>query len=562
MRHGRWFSLAFGLLFYFLALQLAALRADTLSAAPTDQLGKVSFPTSCTSEAQPTIEKGVALLHSFQYTESEKTFADAAAREPKCAMAHWGKAMALFHQLWDFPDDKTLKEGRKDIEKAQKLHPANAREQGFVNAAAAFFQKKLKMTHAERKQAYSTALEHFYSENSGDAEIGSFYALSFVSLAEEDVDTTANLKKAISILDPLLQKHPGHPGVAHYLIHATDRPEFAAQGLEAARRYAAIAPDSSHALHMPSHIFVRLGLWQDSITSNLAATASAAHATEMHQAEFHYQTHALDFLSYSYLQSGQEAKAREVIEHSNHVVGASDEDKADHHAYLAARTALELHRWKEAAALPVPAIRKKWTDTTYWARAIGAARSGDVAGAESDLKELTQLVAGREKRSKKSGYTVSTEKATDLREAEAWLAFAKGKPDEALQELRAAAGHQDKNGGESVGTPAREMLADMLLELKRPAEAIAEYKTVLKTSPNRFDALLGAARSAQATGDSSGAQSFYAKLAEICGPRADRPELAEVKTYLAQKSSFALSYAPQTQGEPGPRLGARLKRVY
>jgi predicted Zn-dependent protease len=243
----------------------------------------------------------------------------------------------------------------------------------------------------------------------------------------------------------------------------------------------------------------------------------------------------LDFLSYSYLQSGQEAKAREVIEHTNHVVGASDEDKADHHAYLAARTALELHRWKEAAALPVPAIRKNWTDTTYWARAIGAARSGDVAGAESDLKELTPLVAGREKRSKKSGYTVSTEKATDLREAEAWLAFAKGKPDEALQELRAAADHQDKNGGESVGIPAREMLADMLLALKRPAEAIAEYKTDLKNSPNRFDGLLGAARAAQASGDTGGAQSFYAKLAEICGAGADRPELAEAKTYLAQK---------------------------
>src|SRR6267143_5611027 len=364
MRHQRRFISSSGLLFFFLALQPAALRADTLSAAPPDQLGKVNFPTSCTAEVQPAIEKGLALLHSFQYTESDQTFAAAAGREPKCAIAHWGKAMALFHQLWDFPDDKTLKEGRKDIEKAQKLHPANAREQGFVNAAAAFFQKKLKMTHAERKQAYSTALEHFYSENSGDAEIGSFYALSLVSLADEDSDTTANLQKAISILEPLLQQHPDHPGVAHYMIHATDRPEFAAPGLEAARRYAAIAPDSSHALHMPSHIFVRLGLWKDSITSNIAATASAAHAAEMHQAEFHYQTHAIDFLSYSYLQSGQEAKAREVIEHTNHVVGASDEDKADHRAYLAARTALELHRWKEAAALPLPAIRKNWSDTT------------------------------------------------------------------------------------------------------------------------------------------------------------------------------------------------------
>src|SRR5467141_3522677 len=168
MRHQRRFTSAFGLLFFFLALQPVALRADALSAAPPDQLGKVNFPTSCTAEVQPTIEKGVALLHSFQYTESERTFADAAAREPKCAIAHWGKAMALFHQLWDFPDDKTLKEGRKDIEKAQKLHPANAREQGFVNAAAAFYQKKSKMTHAERTQAYSAALEKLHAQSPGD----------------------------------------------------------------------------------------------------------------------------------------------------------------------------------------------------------------------------------------------------------------------------------------------------------------------------------------------------------------------------------------------------------
>jgi len=535
MRHQRRFTSAFGLLIFFFALQPAALRADTLSDAPPDQLGKVNFPTSCTAEVQPAIEKGVALLHSFQYQESEQTFAEAATREPKCAIAYWGKAMALFHQLWDFPDDKTLKEGRNDIEKAQKLHLNNPREQGLINSAAAFFQKKSKMTHAERTQAYSSALEKLHTQSPGDVEFSAFYALSLVSLADEDVDTTANLPKAISILDPLLPQHPDHPGVAHYLIHATDRPEFAAQGLEAARRYAAIAPDSAHALHMPSHIFVRLGLWQDSITSNIAATASAAHAAEMHQAESHYQTHAIDFLSYSYLQSGQETKARELIEHTSHVVGASDEDKADHRAYLAARTALELHRWKEAAALSVPATRKNWQDTTFWARAIGEARSGDVTGAESDVKELRKVVADREKRSKKNGYTVSREKATDLREAEGWLAFAKGKSDEALEELRAAADRQDKNGGESVGIPAREMLADMLLELKRPAEAIAEYRAVLKNSPNRFDGLLGAARSAQASGDTGVAQSFYAKLAEVCGAGADRPELAEAKTYLAQK---------------------------
>jgi tetratricopeptide (TPR) repeat protein len=536
MRCPKRIALALGLLLIVLAIQPAASRADILSAALPDQLGKVNFPTSCTADVQPSIEKGVALLHSFQYKESEQTFSGAATKEPKCAMAHWGKAMARFHQLWDFPNDKTLKEGRKDIEAAQKLHAANPREQSFLDAAAAFFQKKSKMSHADRIKAYSAVLEHLYRENPGDVELGSFYALSLVSLAYEDHENeTADRQKAISVLEPLLTQHADHPGVAHYMIHATDRPEFAAQGLEAARRYAAIAPDSAHALHMPSHIFVRLGLWQDSIASNIVANASGAHAAEMHLAESHYQTHAMDFLSYSYLQSGQEAKAREVIEHTDHVVGADEESKAEHRAYFTARTALELHRWKEAAALPVPATRRDWLDSVYWAGAIGAARSGDVAGAEADVKELSKLVAGREKRARKEGYSTSNEKATDLREAEGWLAFAKGKPDEALQELRAAADHQDKNGGESVSVPAREMLADMLLELKRPADALPEYKTVLKNSPNRFNGLLGAARSAQATGDTGGAQSFYAKLAEICGPGADRPELAEAKTYLAQK---------------------------
>jgi tetratricopeptide (TPR) repeat protein len=537
MRHPRRFISAIGLLSCFLALQPAALRADTLSAAPPDQLGKVNFPTTCSAGVQPTIEKGVALLHSFQYTESEKTFADAATREPMCATAYWGKAMARFHQLWDFPDDKILKEGRKDTKKAQKLHSTNPREQGFIDAAAAFFQKKSKMSHVDRIKAYSAVLERLYGENPGDVEIGSFYALSRVSLAEEDHDNEiAERQKAISILEPLLKQHPDHPGVAHYMIHATDRPEFAAQGLDAARRYAAIAPDSAHALHMPSHIFVRLGLWQDSIASNIAANASGAHAAEMHLAESHYQTHAMDFLSYSYLQSGQEAKAREVVEHINHVVGASDMDKADHRAYFAARTALELHRWKEAAALPIPAIRKNWNDTTYWARAIGAARSGDLAGAESDVKELAQLVADREERSKKSGYAVSTEKATDLREAEAWLGFAKGRSDEALKELRAAADHQDKNGGESVGIPAREMLADMLVELKRPAEALTEYRTTLKNSPNRFDSVYGAMRAAASINTPemhAAAESYLTQLMTCCGFGGDRPEIKEAANYVS-----------------------------
>src|SRR5215472_12630036 len=214
--------------------------APLLAAPPPDQLGKINLPTSCSAAVQPTIEKGVALLHSFQYKESEQTFTDAATREPKCAMAHWGKAMALYYQLWEFPNDKKLKEGRKDVDQARKQHNLTPREQGFITAAAAFFQKS-KLSHAERTAAYSSVLEKFFAYDPVDVEGRSFYALSLVSLAYvDDKNEMAHRQKAISVLDPLLKQFPDHPGVAHYMIHATDRPDLAAQGLEAARRYAAI----------------------------------------------------------------------------------------------------------------------------------------------------------------------------------------------------------------------------------------------------------------------------------------------------------------------------------
>jgi len=516
-----------------LTVVLFLLGQASLSATPADQLGKVHFPTTCSSAIAPTIEKGVALLHSFQYKESEQTFTEAATREPKCAIAHWGKAMALYHQLWDFPVKGTLKEGRKEIDEARKVHSVSPREKGFIAAAAAFFRKKSNLSHADRTKAYSAALEEFYAENPGDSEIASFYARSLLSLADEDVDATGNLQKAIAILNPLLEKFPDHPGVAHYLIHAADRPELASQGLEAARRYAEIAPESSHALHMPSHIFVRLGLWQDSITSNLAARGSAAHAAEMRMAESHYQTHAMDFLNYSYLQSGQETKAREVIADEENVVGAGEESKARQAAELSSRTALELHRWTEAAALPVPEVRLVAREPAYHARALGKAHLGDVAGARADLEKLKEIWAAEEGEDRKLGYPVSHEKHTSS--VEVWILFAEGKHDEALQEMRAIADRQDSKGIDSLAIPAREMLADMLLELKRPADALAEYKVALKNSPNRFDSLLGAARAAEASGDSSAAQSFYEQLAAVCPAAADRPELAEVKTYLARK---------------------------
>ena len=252
-------------------------------------------------------------------------------------------------------------------------------------------------------------------------------------------------------------------------------------------------------------------------------------------AESHYQTHAMDYLDYAYLQSGQEAKARALAASAIGVHGASEEDRLDHRAQLEARNALELHRWKEAAELKVPDIKLLSLDTTYWVRAIGAARSGDVAGAKKDVEKLTEIVALRDEHSRSEGYKVSKEKATDLREAEAWLLFAQGKRDEAIAELTAAAEREAKDGAEHTRVPAREMFGDMYAEMKKPAEALAAYELSLKDSPNRFDSLYGAGLVARANGDTAGAQSYFAKLEAIAGPAADRPELAEAKTYLAQK---------------------------
>src|SRR5882672_1327920 len=277
--------------------------------AGADQLGTVVFPTSSSSTVQPTMERGVALLHSFQYEEAAQAFDEAAHRDTSCAMCHWGKAMTLYHQLWDWPTTNALKEGRRETARAQQLGAKTARERGYIAAAAAFFGAPRAATHAGRIRAYSRQLATLHRRFPQDGEAAAFYALSLVALAGEHVDDLANLRQAISILDPLLRQQPNHPGAAHYLIHAADRPELAPLGLEAARTYASIAPHSSHALHMPSHIFVRLGMWEETIALNLRAAASGAHAAMEHRGDYTYQIHAMDYLRYAYLQRGMESKA-------------------------------------------------------------------------------------------------------------------------------------------------------------------------------------------------------------------------------------------------------------
>src|SRR6267378_4305022 len=431
----------------FIALSLAALSAGLFLRAesnnkiplpsPPVQVGQVNFSTSCSAEARPAIETGVALLHSFQYLQADQSFSDAAKHDSKCAMAYWGKAMSHYEQLWEFPSGKALKLGAQDIHRAQTLGAPTERERGYIAAAAAFYFADAKVSEAQRVQAFSAALAGLHKQSPDDVNAAAFYALSLLALAEQqEVDAQANRKAAIAILEPLCRKAPNNPGPAHYLIHATDTAEFAAQGLEAARAYSKIAPDSSHALHMPSHIFVRLGLWQESISSNIVAAASAAKATQEHRSPPHYQFHALDVLNYSYLQSGQESKAREMVKELENVPGADRESLAEHQAWFAARNAFEAHRWKEAAALPIPQVPRESQESTYRVRTIAAAHLGDAAAARLDLQKYVEI-STEEQRKSSHHRDKAQDKSVQQLEAEAWVAFAEGKADEAVKALRA-----------------------------------------------------------------------------------------------------------------------------
>ncbi|HKW88455.1 MAG TPA: tetratricopeptide repeat protein [Candidatus Acidoferrales bacterium] len=520
------------------ALASSGSRKPQQSAPAGTNLGAVSFSVSCAPDVQSKFDTGVALLHSFQYQQAEQAFQDIAKADPTCAIAYWGEAMSLYHQLWDWPSPETLSEGRADIMKAFRPAAKTEREREYVRAAAVFFQDNPKLTHAQRLGAYSEVMGKLFKKYDDDVNAGAFYALCLVAMpTNSKADELANRKAAIDILDKLFIVAPRNPGVAHYLIHAADTPELASQGLAAARRYARIAPDSSHALHMPSHIFVRLGMWQDTISSNLAAADSAARATAANLADSGYQFHAMDFLDYAYLQSGQAAKARALVDELKNVVGASAQDIAINQALFAARNAIELRQWKEAAALPIPDIPITQQDDTYFARGIGAARSGDAVSAQAALDKLKDIHAAQHAQMQQQGYGMSMNSGGSVseQELEAWITFAQGKSDDAVKQMRVAADREDAAGVDSLTLPAREMLGDILMELHRPSEALEAYKIALKESPKRFDSLDGAALAAEAAGKATEARQFFAQLVATCGPGADRPELEDARVHLAKK---------------------------
>jgi tetratricopeptide (TPR) repeat protein len=503
------------------------------------QLGTVHFPVSCASAVEKPFERGVALLHSFWYEEAEKEFAEIAKDDPKCAMAQWGLAMSQWHQLWNHPDAATTKKGKAEIKKAKSLHLATAREKGYIEALRAFYGGK--GDFERRVKAYSDGMQKVYEQNSDDHEAAVFYALSILAANEGDDPTFANDKKAAAILEKLFATEPDHPGVAHYLIHAYDKPQLAQLGLPAAQRYAQIAPAAPHALHMPSHIFARVGLWQDDINSNLASVAATRKTATMHMGGEGHQFHAMDFLFYAYLQSGRDADARALIEEVkampdtvHNMYGMDYDPRAATLVHFTALYPLEMHHWADAAALTPTAVAGTAEDSVvYWARAIGAAHLGNATRVRDDAAHIDEIHKKLVAKKKKD---FADEVDQDHKQALAWLNVAEGKYDDALAILRPMADKDDSLGQEPQGIPTREMVADVLMMAKRPEQALSEYETDLKFNPNRFNGLYGAAQAAEAAGKQEKAAQYYGELVKVCaGSNSDRPELSRAKGLVAQK---------------------------
>ncbi len=507
----------------------------------TAQLGTVNFPVSCSPEVLKHFERGVALLHSFWYEEAEKEFLEITTHDPYCAMAHWGVAMSLWHQLWNEPDGKVLLKGLDEVHEAQGNDgPKTPREQAYIAAMAAFYSASKKLDFRTRAKAYSDAMKRIYESYPDDHEAVAFYALSLLASEPHDDTTFSNRKQAAAILEKLFATEPDHPGVAHYLIHAYDKPQLAELGLPAARRYAQIAPAAPHALHMPSHIFARVGLWQDDINSNLASIAASRKTAAMGMGGEGHQFHAMDFLFYAYMQSGRDADARTLIEEIRAMPNRKDDmygKDYDPHlatlAHLSALYPLEMHDWAAAAALPAMDVQGTAEySVIYLARAIGSAHLHKPDDVRKDIAAIAGLHEKLARRKSEFADAVDG----DRKEADAWLAFAESKYDDAVEALRPIADKEDSVGDEPDGIPAREMIASILLEAKRPQEALAAFQSDLKLNPNRFNGLYGAAQAAEASGHQKDAEEYYALLLQVCaGSNSTRQELSRARELVAQK---------------------------
>lgn len=458
------------------------------------QLGKVSFAISCLPSVQEQFDQGVALLHSFAYSASENAFRGVAERDPRCAMAHWGIAITYFHQLWDPPlVPTTIPIAQKQIQLAEQIGARTERERQFIHALGFVYDGAATVPYRTRASNYEGAMSDLASKNREDVEAQVFYALAILANASPNDKIHTKQKQAAALLEPLDRSFPQHPGIPHYLIHAYDNAELTKRGLSAARTYSQVAPSAPHALHMPSHIFTRLGLWDDSIHANLAAR-EAAHQ----QGDTGEELHAMDYLVYAYLQTERDRDAAQVIQMLKSMPKLNENDFKIAYATTAmpVRYAVERRQWDEASsiisALGAPS---QVVAIAVWARGLGLARSGRGAEARNELAELKQI-EGQLRASDNTYWATQT--GILLREIEAWSAQADHKPDQAVAMMREAADDEDAIEKLPVTpgpiVPAREQLGDLLLEQHQPRLALREFEAALANTPGRHGALQGAAR--------------------------------------------------------------------
>lgn len=517
----------------------------------SERLGSVTFKMSCSPAAHAIFLRGETWLHSFEYEQAESTFNEAAAVDPTCAIAYWGVAMSLYHPLWAPPSSAELQRGRVAIAKAQAMPAKSQRERDYVDAIATFYRNSDKLDHKTRALAYNSAMKALHDHYPDDQEAAVFYALSQTAAGTFDKDPTfAREKDAAAILNDVLKAEPDHPGVAHYLIHSFDYPPLAEFAVSAAKRYASIAPDSPHAQHMPSHIFTRLGMWDDSIASNLKSEAAAR--VMMKRKGFsgasREELHAMDYLAYAYLQTGRDTEALRVLAELNAIQRVDEPVFSVAYAATAipARLVLERRQWRDAANLElpnnvrllVPFDNFQWAVAhLYFARAVGAARSGNPAAAGQELAKLSEIEQGLN--IPPGSYDWKAQVGIERQIAAAWLAHSEGKDEEAVRLMRTAADLDDALEKHPVTPgailPAREQLGELLIELGRPAEALDAYEASLKRAPRRLGGIYGAARAAKLAANTAKARQYYGQLAELTkNGDASRAEIKEARSIAAR----------------------------
>jgi tetratricopeptide (TPR) repeat protein len=517
------------------AMAWISVQQPAASQEETDQrLGTVHFATSCNETAQRRFDRGMRYQHSFWYRESKEIFEEVLKADPECGIAYWGIALSMLNNPHNPPPPANLPLGLAAIQKAKAVGAKSQRERDFIDALLVFYADYDKVPHGARVQAYLKAIEAVAQRYPEDDEAQLFYGITLNVAASPNDKTYANQLKGAAILEKIFERQPRHPGVAHYLIHLYDTPALAEKGLNAAKRYSEIAPAAPHAQHMPSHIFTRVGYWNDSIAVN-SVSARVAKADK----EPVDQLHAMDYLVYAYLQLGQDAKARAVVDEMMAVTGVNPNFLAGPYALAAspARYMIERGDWKGAAELQVrPNTAAHVEAITHFARALGAARTGNPEGAKAEIAKLAEL---RDKlREAKDAYW-SEQVDIQWQVATAWMLYAEGKFDDALKAMRTAADAEDRTEKHpvtpGVPKPARELYGVMLLERGMAAEALAAFEATIRKEPNRLNAFAGAAKAAARIGDKPKAKDYYQKLAALASSAdADRPDLVEAREYLAK----------------------------